>query len=198
MDNRILIFNNNDHLRHWFREIYDFLYKSNPEIIFKCKVNESIDYGTIRLIFVTLLPNQVLTGYSEQIPRYYEVEHNLEEDFVLTVKKIFEGGKLEIEDNKIDKLIFNDMHIRNAFAEGLAAGLQRTPNEHIVETIRSSLYINGKEIENGIQMLEELKSMTRENNELKNDLKAILDNVEETYHCHFDDMRKKWNLERKD
>lgn len=87
MQNRLLVFDNCRHLSYWFKYIVKNL--KGSELLFKVKMNDYIDYGTQRWTFKVKNNHNFSIGWRD--PIFYNVEYELERDFINTIKKIIKG-----------------------------------------------------------------------------------------------------------
>lgn len=92
---RILYFNSYESLRYWFKKIYDFLCNAIPDLVWRVKVNERIDFGTQRWIFELKIREESslrIKGYNANVI-YESIEYDLEKDLSGTMTKILKGEK---------------------------------------------------------------------------------------------------------
>ena len=88
---RFLCFETHQQLKYWFRKILEYLRKAMPDLIWRINVNEKIDFGTQRWMFMTE-HDYVRRGIGYgNIPTYRYTHLLLENDFEKTLITIVRG-----------------------------------------------------------------------------------------------------------
>ena len=88
---KVLTFNTHSQLCYWYQKIVGFLRETMPELVWKIKVNESIDFGTQRWMFLTEYDKKLKWYGYRDIPTYHSVHLLLEKDFDRTMTTILKG-----------------------------------------------------------------------------------------------------------
>lgn len=88
---KVLTFNNRSQLDYWYRRIVEYLREKMPNLIWKMKVDEIIDFGTQRWMFLTEYDRKIKWYGYRDIPTYHSVHYLLEKDFEGTMITILKG-----------------------------------------------------------------------------------------------------------